>query len=293
MTGWLVTNAFLHTKKFEDLYNSFHASAQELEIDLKHFTSAQLSCEISSDFAQFGPRPDFVLFWDKDVYLARRLEGAGLRLFNSAHAIATCDSKAQTALALVGKVPTPPTIIAPKTFDNIGYTDTAFIKSAANTLGLPMVIKEEYGSFGQQVYLARTLVDAEKIACGLNGKTFVMQQFIAESVGRDIRVNVVGGKVVCAMLRQSDTDFRSNVTLGGTTAPYALTAEEQRVALAAVKAVGADFAGVDILFGKDGPLVCEVNSNPQFKSTLDCTGIDLSKHIFQYVLDCVKNSATR
>ena len=284
MTGWLVTNAFLHTKKFEELYSFFRASAQELGIKLTHFTSAQLTAEVSSDFSQFGKKPDFVLFWDKDVYLARRLERAGFRLFNSAHAVETCDSKAQTALVLAGKVPTPNTIISPKTFESIGYTDSTFLKNAAKTLGLPLVIKEEFGSFGQQVYLCKTIAEAQKVVYELNGKCFVMQRFVSESAGRDVRINVVGDKVVCGVLRKSATDFRSNVTLGGATKPHAVTKAEAQVAIAAVKAVGADFAGVDVLFGKDGPLVCEVNSNPHFKSTLDCTGVDMSKHILQYVL---------
>ena len=285
MTGWLVTNGFLHSQKFDQLYAFFLNSAKSLGVELKAFTSAQLSCETSSDFSQFGPKPDFVLFWDKDVYLARRLERAGFRLFNSAKAVEVCDSKAQTALALLDVVPTPKTIISPKTFQGVGYTDLQFVKNAAKTLGLPLVIKEEYGSFGQQVYLANTVEEAKQIVAKADGKTLVFQQYVAESCGRDVRVNVVGGKVVCAMLRQSDADFRSNVTLGGKTAPYTLTKEQEQIALAAVKAVGADFAGVDVLLGAKGPLVCEVNSNPHFKSTLDCTGVDLSQRILQYVTE--------
>ena len=287
MTGWLVTNGFLQSDKFNELYGFFQNSAQSLKIQLIHFTSSQLSAITSSDFSEFGAKPDFVLFWDKDVYLARRLERAGIRLFNSAHAVETCDSKAQTALALVDKVPMPKTVVSPKTFENVGYNDTAFLEKAVQTLGLPVVIKEEFGSFGQQVYLANTLEEAKAIVKNLGGKVFVLQQFVAESCGRDVRVNVVGNNIVCAMLRRSATDFRSNVTLGGSTENYALTTEEKQVALAAVKAVGCDFAGVDVLLGANGPLICEVNSNPHFKSTLDCTGVDLSQHILQYIVKCL------
>lgn len=289
MKGWLVTNAFLRTQKFNELYSYFLNGAQTLGIELHAYTSAELSAPVSSDFSEFGIKPDFVLFWDKDVYLARRLERAGFRLFNSAFAVETCDSKAQTALALNGVAPMPKTIIAPKTFLNVGYTDLTFLDDAAKVLGLPFVIKEEYGSFGQQVYLANTLDEAKQIVSDLCGKSFVMQQFVSDSFGRDIRVNVVGGKAVCAMLRVSRSDFRSNITLGGTTEPHTLTKEEETVALAAAKAVGADFAGVDVLFGAEGPLICEVNSNPHFKSTLDCTGVDLSKHILQHIVTTLKN----
>lgn len=288
MKGWLVTNGFLRSQKFDELYSYFLASANTLGIDLHRYTSAELNAPVSSDFSEFGERPNFVLFWDKDVLLARRLERAGFRLFNSSIAVETCDSKALTALALDGVAPTPQTIISPKTFDNVGYVNTDFVDAAVQQLGLPLVIKEEFGSFGQQVYLAKTADEAKQIVAKLGAKTFVMQRFVASSFGRDIRVNVVGGKAVCAMLRVSRSDFRSNVTLGGTTQPHALTSEEERIALAAAKAVGADFAGVDVLFGAGGPLVCEVNSNPHFKSTLECTGVDLSRLILQYIVATLK-----
>ncbi|MCM1289540.1 MAG: RimK family alpha-L-glutamate ligase [Corallococcus sp.] len=287
MTGWLVINGFLRSPKFDELYAYFQNAARVLGVELRQLSSAQLSCDISSDFSQFGTRPDFVLFWDKDAYLARRLERVGLKLFNSAVALETCDSKAQTALALCGVVPTPKTIISPKTFQNVGYSDLAFVDNAVRELGLPLVVKEEFGSFGQQVYLAKTFEEAMSVVKSLGCKGFVMQQFVETSFGRDIRINVVGDKVVCSMLRQSDGDFRSNVTLGGNATSYVPTETESRIAVEAVRAVGADFAGVDVLFGANGPLVCEVNSNPHFKSTLDCTGVDMSEKILQYVLQKV------
>ena len=112
-----------------------------------------------------------------------------------------------------------------------------------------------------------------------------MQEFIAESCGRDVRVNVVGGKVVSAMERYNDTDFRSNITNGGKMKKAALTPEIEMAAIRGAEAIGLDFAGVDVLFGKDGPIVCEVNSNPHFKSSLECTGIDMSEGIMDYITE--------
>ena len=85
------------------------------------------------------------------------------------------------------------------------------------------------------------------------------------------------------MLRKNEKDFRSNITGGGVAEKVTLSKEQEELALSACKAVGVDFGGVDVLFGKEGALVCEVNSNPHFKSTLDCTGIDLSEHIINYI----------
>ena len=114
-----------------------------------------------------------------------------------------------------------------------------------------------------------------------------MQRFVAESCGRDVRLNVVGGKVVNAVLRKSNGDFRSNVTLGGGMEKYSPTPQEIALAEKTCRILGADFAGVDVLQGKEGPLLCEVNSNLHFKSTFDCTGVDISKHILQHVVNNV------
>ena len=287
MKGWLLVNGFLKSDKFNGLYSFFQKSAEQLNIELELVCSDTLLCEATDGFSQFE-RPDFVLFWDKDVVLAKRLENAGFRLFNSAAAVEICDSKTLTSLQLAGVVPMPKTVYSPKTFESVGYTDLNFVRRAVDALGLPLVVKEAFGSFGQQVYLARTVEEVEALVQKLAGKDFLLQQFVAESVGRDIRVNVVGGKVVNAILRRSvNGDFRSNVTLGGVTEPHEPTQEEIKLAERACQEVGLDFAGVDILLGASGPILCEINSNPHFKSTFDCTGVDLSKNVLQWIVSRV------
>ena len=151
-----------------------------------------------------------------------------------------------------------------------------------------MIIKEAYGSFGAQVYLVNTLDEAEKIITSLGHKDFIMQEFISESKGRDVRVNVVGGQVVSAMERYNENDFRSNITNGGKMRKINLSEDMKDAAIKATEAIGLDFAGVDILFGKDGPVVCEVNSNPHFKSSLECTGVDMSEKIMDYITEQIK-----
>ena len=254
MKGILIVNGFVGSEKFRELYGYLERAAEKRDIQLDVRTSDSFAVPLGEDL--FGTdRPDFVLFWDKDTFLARRLESEGLRLFNSAEAIEICDSKALTAERLVGKVATPRTIIAPKTFEGVGYNRTEFVENAARVLGLPMIVKESYGSFGAQVYLAKTLDEAKKIVDNIGHKDFIMQQFISESCGRDVRVNVVGGKVVSAMERYNDNDFRSNITNGGKMKTATLTPEAEAEAIKAAEAIGLDFAGVDVLFGKDGPVI--------------------------------------
>ncbi len=89
------------------------------------------------------------------------------------------------------------------------------------------------------------------------------------------------------MKRQSETDFRANVTSGGTTEIYDPTLEERHLAIAATKAVGADFAGVDLLIGEHGPIVCEVNSNPHIRSIYECTGVDVAIPMIDHIIQQV------
>lgn len=286
MKAWLIVNGFIDSKKFHELYGYLKRAGEKCGTDVEIITSDSLTCK--DDIEIKKEAPDFVLFWDKDIHLGKRLEGLGIRLYNSARSIEICDNKALTYAALKGKVALPRTLIAPKTFEGVGYCKLDFVENATRLLGLPMIIKESYGSFGAQVYLAKTLDEAKKTVTSLAAKDFIMQEFIEESKGRDVRVNVVGGKVVSAMERYNDKDFRSNITNGGRMRKIEITEEMKSVAILAADAIGLDFAGVDVLFGKDGPVVCEVNSNPHFKSSLECTGVDMSEEILAYITECQK-----
>ena len=246
-------------------------------------TSSDIFCSVQSRFSEYE-LPDFGIFWDKDILLASRLEKLGLRLFNSSQSIEACDDKGQTAIALVeGGIRTPKTFLSPKAYPTFGCTDMSFLRKAEEELGYPMIIKENRGSFGQQVHLVQNAYDAEVLIASFKEHPFIMQEYIKESAGRDVRINVVGGRVVASMYRYNDNDFRSNITNGGSMKSFTATKEQEDLAIAATKALGLDFAGVDVLFGKEGPIICEVNSNPHFKTTLECTGINMAEHIIRYI----------
>ena len=163
MKGWLVVNGFLQSNKFEELYSYLTAASKSAQIQLLIKTSTELFSALGDDFFE-QEKPDFAIFWDKDYVLAKRLEQAGVPLFNSAEAMRLCDDKTLTAVALQGKVKMPKTMIAPKTFEGVGYTDRAFLSNAASILGFPMVVKEACGSFGKQVYLAKDMEELDKWA---------------------------------------------------------------------------------------------------------------------------------
>ena len=286
MHGFLVVNRFLNNTKFTDLTARFLDSAERMGVELTVFTNDEL-LPVSGGGSDILPEdaPDFVLFYDKDVRLACQLEKRGMRVFNSSRAIELCDDKALMHIALDGLVPMPRTYCAPFTYENIGYTDTAFVDEIFDALGAPLVIKEACGSFGQQVYLARDPGEAREILARIGGKRAIFQEFIASSAGRDVRINVVGGRVIAAMDRWSEHgDFRANISNGGSMRAHTPTSEEEALAVRTAELLGLDFCGVDILHGQNGePILCEVNSNAHFKSIFDCTGVNAADEIIAHI----------
>lgn len=285
LKGLLAVNAFLHVSKFDELYQILLESAAKRGIGLKLTTNAEIMLK-SDDPAFLADLPDFVLYWDKDVKAARLMEQLGVPVFNTSDAILRCDDKGLTYLSLKrAGIPMPKTILVPKTFPNVGYPHSDFLDEAAGMLGFPLILKECFGSFGKQVYLFHDLESLREKVVALGSTPMLLQEMIQNSYGRDIRVNVVGGQVVASIYRHNDSgDFRSNITLGGSMDSYTPEKKEADIALKAVDTLGLAFAGVDVLFGEDGPLICEVNSNAHFKSTLDCTGVNMADAIMRHIL---------
>ena len=284
MKAWLVVNSFMNTEKFKNLYQMLSIAFNKRGVTLDIKTASDISLEVGT---KINDKPDFVIFWDKDIYLAQRLEQQGFKLFNSARAVELCDNKILMYQELANKgIRIPRTFIAPKTFEGLNYSKRDFVSNVIKEIGLPLVIKEAYGSFGEQVYLAKTLEEANKIIDQIGYKDFLMQEYIASSKGRDIRINVVGNKAIVSMLRENKNDFRSNISNGGTGSKFEPKKEYLDLAVNASKALGLDFAGVDVMFGpNDEPIICELNSNPQFASTLQYTGVNLAEVIADYILN--------
>jgi len=292
MRAYLVVNTFLYTEKFSEIYSFLKNAAEKYDISLQIKTSGELLSAIGENaFLDDIEMPDFVIFWDKDIFLAKKLEKMGLTLYNCADCVEICDSKILTHIALAeNNIPSPKTVIAPKTFEGVGYNCFDFLEKAANALGFPMVIKEEFGSFGQQVYLARNIDQAKNIISRLGARPFLMQSFVCSSFGKDLRINVVGNCAVCSLIRQNTEDFRSNITGGGKAQNYQPQKSAIDLAIRAAKAARADFCAVDMLFLDNGGFaICEINSNPHFKSSYDATGVNMADYIFEYIFSKEKS----
>lgn len=156
----------------------------------------------------------------------------------------------------------------------------------ANVGGAPLVVKLLEGTQGIGVVLADTKKAAESIIEAFMGldANILVQEYIKEAGGADIRCLVVGGRVVTAMKRQAkEGEFRSNLHRGGTAELIKLTPAERKTAIAAAKVMGLNVCGVDILRSKNGPLVMEVNSSPGLEGIEKATGKDVAKLIIQFI----------
>ena len=165
MNGILLVNHFLKCEKYSTLHNHLVSAAKKCSINLDIKTNLELATQ--------NANADFVLFWDKDINLAKRLEKSNIPVFNSASAIEKCDDKGLTYIELDKIVPQPKTLISPKCYFKSDMSE--FVKKAIDILGLPLVFKESFGSFGAQVFLCNSEND---IYSHISDKPFILQKFI-------------------------------------------------------------------------------------------------------------------
>lgn len=185
----------------------------------------------------------------------------------------------------------------------IGLPVTGFANSPQDTEdllritgGAPVVIKLLEGTQGVGVVLAETKKAAESVIEAFRGlkANFMVQEFIAEAGGADIRCLVVGDKVVAAMRRQGkEGEFRSNLHRGGTAKLIKITPEERSTAVRSAKVMGLNVAGVDLLRSNHGPVVMEVNSSPGLEGIETATGKDIAGMIIEFIEKNAKRGRTR
>ena len=280
MNGLLITNKYLISEKFIILKNGFLEASKELNINLNYMNNFD-----AYDLLHKELMYDFILFYDKDIKLAKQLEDKGYRLFNNSEAIEICDDKFLTYIKLKNTVRKPYTIPSPFLFYDDLSNDLDFIKKCEKEINYPMIVKETKGSFGMQVYKADNQNEFIAYIKKIGTKPFIVQEYIKETFGRDVRIQIVGEKVVAAINRVNETgDFRANLSNGGVAYPYISNEKENQMAINVAKEIGVDFAGVDILFGKnDEPVFCEINSNAHIENISNICKINIYKEILKYI----------
>lgn len=218
--------------------------------------------------------------------IVRQFEMQGAWTASSSIAITRARDKlrSQQILTKAG-VDTPKTLVS---------RNTADIDDLLEQIGLPVIIKLATGTHGNGVVLADTKKAAKSALQAFylyneDGTNILLQEYVKESAGTDIRAFVVGSQVVASMRRKSlNDDFRSNLHKGGEGTSIKLTPEERRIAVRAAKAMGLHIAGVDLMRSNRGPLVLEVNASPGF-------GIEkvTGRNVASKIIDYVENNASR
>jgi gamma-F420-2:alpha-L-glutamate ligase len=254
------------------------------EVDLLVTRSGRKSVRLNGKEASL---PDFLLprTGSGTTYFAlavmRHLERLGVHSFNLAEPIECVKDKlfSQQVLA-ASNLPVPSTMLV-KHPVNIDLVEEC--------IGFPVVIKTLSGSHGEGVFLAEDRSRfgdlMELVSATAPTANIILQEFIAETNGRDLRVVVVGGRVVGCMQRVStDGSFKTNVSRGGRVEPFQTTDEIEWLATEATRVVNLDIAGVDLLFDADGRFrICEVNSAPQFEGMESLEGHNIARQIVDYV----------
>lgn len=209
--------------------------------------------------------------------LLRHFQALGITLINTASSISKSKDKLHTIQLLAARgLPIPKTMQARVPIPE---------KLIDEHLGYPLVLKAVTGSLGKGVMLCDSATELSDVM-GLmkSDQQLIVQEFISPSNGKDLRVFVIGGRVIGCMLRTAKQGFKANASLGADVTSYPLNDEIIWLASEATRTLGLDIAGVDLLFDQnDGYRICEINAAPQFEGFERATGINIPVEIFHYL----------
>lgn len=294
MQGWIIyreTETDLKPENYE--IQCFLDVAKEQNITLRVIKPEQFDIIVTREdrksiFVDGSPvpLPDFVLprMGAGTSYFAlsilRHLEKLGVPCINSSLGIETVKDKLFTHQILAEKnLPVPKTMLMKLPVDS---------ELVEKQIGFPVVIKAISGSQGKGVFLAEKksqLTDLIQLIELTNPKfNLILQEFVKSSFGRDLRVFVIGGRVIGCMERTAaDTGFKANFSAGGKVTRYEVTPEIEWLATEATRILGLDIAGVDLLFDENHFKICEVNSSPGFEGLQSCCNVNIPQEIYHYI----------
>lgn len=215
MHGLIVINQELGHSEYK--INRFKEEFSKLGVSLDVVKNDGTLAEIKNNNVVLNiPKCDFIIYLDKDQYLARMLEKSGKRLFNRADFIKLCDDKMLTFIKCSDMgIKMPDTFAGPLVYTSIEEPHIEFLNEIINKLGFPMVVKKVYGSLGEGVFLVKDREELISLYKEICHNPILFQRYVSSSKGRSIRVIVIDGKPFGAFIRKNGGDFRSNF---GTTA---------------------------------------------------------------------------
>ena len=284
--GLIITNAFSYRKSAKYQCESLIKSFSLLGIELIHKTNEELLVMIEnnnvSSLADLTIY-DFVIYLDKDKYISLMLEKMHLNLFNTSQAIDLCDDKMMTHIILANNgLKMPKTISYPLCYEYNG--SLKYLEDIKKQLSFPFIIKENYGSLGQQVYLANNETELLEIEEKLRFKPHLYQEYISHEPGIDYRLILIGDEVVASMKRVNKNSFKANIAQGGEGFAFEPPKEMIESAKIASKILNLDYCAIDfVLNSENEPVIIEVNSNAYFTEIEKVTCVNISNKYAQYI----------
>ena len=279
MNGIIITNQEIghNVYKIKRYKEEFSKLGISLDVFVNDGTLAMIK---DNELSINLPKCDFIIYLDKDIYLARILEKSGYRLFNKADFIKLCDDKALTNIACASRgIKMPDTITGPLFYSQeLKEENFKFLDDVIAKLGLPLILKRVYGSLGLGVYLIKTkeeLIEAYKEHCRA---PILFQKYVGSSYGVSARVIIIDKKVIGGFIRYNKTDFRSNFGDNASSRPLKEGDKCFELARYIAQELDIEYAGIDFMFLESGePILCEINSNAFFEEFEKVTGINVAK----------------
>lgn len=284
MNGIIICNQEIgHNQyKIERFKEEFLKQGIKLEVFLNDGTLAEIK---DNNIKINLPKCDFIIYLDKDIYLARLLEKANYRLFNKADFIKLCDDKVLTFIACSNMgIKMPKTFAGPLMYREPREENFEFLKTIEKELGYPMVVKRVYGSLGEGVYLVNSFNELKKLYAEIYRNPILFQEYVPSSKGKSLRIMVIDQKVIGGFIRFNHVDFRSN--FGETADGRTLENPEKYYAFAQdiTDKLKIEYAGIDLLVGEnDQPILCEINSNAFFEEFEKVTGINVAEKVVDLI----------
>ena len=284
MKGVIVVNQEIgHNRyKIDRLNEEFEKENVEISVLVNDGTLAKI--EDNNIVLNFSA--DFVIYLDKDIYLARFIEKCGIRMFNKADFIKLCDDKILTFIACSNLgIRMPKTFAGPLMYREPQNDDYMFLTTIIKELNYPMIVKKVYGSLGEGVYLVNNYKELSDLYSEIYRNPILFQEYIYSSKGRSLRILIIDGKVFGGFVRFNNADFRSNY---GETADGATLENSQKYfefAQNIADKLNIEYAGIDLLFDEnEDPILCEINSNAFFEEFEKVTGLNAARAIVKMII---------
>ncbi|MDD4532575.1 MAG: RimK family alpha-L-glutamate ligase [Bacilli bacterium] len=293
MRGFILNNGFYLSPAQDHKRLRLKEEFNKLGIDIDLLTSVDLNFSIQDSHIHLKniEKYDFCVYLDKDENLAYAIQKF-IPIFNSAQSIASCNDKVETYLKLVdSNLPMPKTIPSLLCYNlsNSQADIKKFLDYVETELSYPLICKQCYGSLGLEVYLINNRQELEQKYAELIKLPLLFQKYISNFRGKDYRIFTIGGKAVASMLRQNETDFRSNIFLGGKGTAVELPQDILSVAENASRALGLTYAGCDVMLDENGqPTLIEVNSNAFLSGIEKASKINITKMLVNYIVSLLK-----